>query len=66
MTLYVLYLVARPMDPRRWLIVAVMAGGFLVALFVPWLSDSYPLHLGGQSLVREAVVIGAAAAPRCG
>jgi cation-transporting P-type ATPase E len=60
MTLYVLYLVARPMDPLRWLIVAVMAGGFLVVLFVPWLSDFYALDLGADPRSGEAILIGAA------
>jgi cation-transporting ATPase E len=60
MTLYVLYLVARPMDPLRWLIVAVMAGGFLVVLLVPWLSDFYALDLGADPRSGEAVAIGVA------
>ena len=60
MTLFVLYLVARPMDPLRWLIVAVMAGGFLAVLFVPWLSDFYALDLGADPRSGEAVAIGAA------
>ncbi len=60
MTLFVLYLVARPMDPLRWLIVAVMAAGFLVVLFVPWLSDFYALDLGADPRSGEAVAIGAA------
>jgi cation-transporting P-type ATPase E len=46
--LFVLYLVARPMDLVRWLIVGSMGAGFLIVLFTPWLSTFFALPVGAD------------------
>jgi cation-transporting ATPase E len=59
--LWVLLVLARPLNWWRALLVAVMAGAFGVALAVPGLRNFYALELPGTDVVTEGLVIAAAA-----
>ena len=58
----VLWIVARPLNAIRLAIVLVMGAGFLLVLFVPWLSNFFALnlHLGNDGYL--AVGLGVAGA----
>ncbi len=56
----VLFLVARPMNPLRWLIVLSMGAGFLVILAVPALAEFFALSLHADSRGLAAVGFGLA------
>ena len=58
MAWFVLYLVARPMDPTRWLIVVTMAIGFVLVLFVPVLSRFFALTLKPDPDIALSVLLG--------
>jgi cation-transporting ATPase E len=55
---WVLVLVARPLDPQRAAIVAAMAGGFLLVLFLPPASTFFALSLGPDRDGAVAVAVG--------
>jgi cation-transporting ATPase E len=59
--LWVLLVLARPLNWWRALLVAVMAGAFGVALAVPGLRSFYALELPGSDVVIEALAIAVAA-----
>jgi cation-transporting ATPase E len=56
----VLFLVARPMNPLRWLIVLSMGIGFLIIMAVPWLANFFALSLHADSRGLAAVGFGIA------
>ncbi len=58
---WVLLLVAQPLDLLRGSIVAAMAVGFLLVLYVPWLSEWFALSLGPDRDGVIAVALGVTA-----
>lgn len=62
LSMTVLALVARPLTGLRLGIVLVMGSGFLLVLYVPWLSDFFALPLNDDAKTGVAVVVGAVGA----
>lgn len=60
--LWVLYILARPLNWWRALLLGAMVLSFVVALAVPWLQDFYALDLPPAHVVVEGLAIAAVAA----
>lgn len=59
LSMTVLALVARPLNGIRLAIVVTMGLGFLVVLYLPWLSDFFALPLNDDAKTGVAVIFGA-------
>ena len=59
LSMTVLALVARPLTGIRLAIVLIMGSGFLLVLYLPWLSDFFALPLNDDAKTGVAVVVGA-------
>jgi cation-transporting ATPase E len=59
--LWVLLVLARPLNWWRALLVGTMAGAFAIAVAVPGLRDFYALDLPGADVVAEVLVVAASA-----